>query len=72
MVLVTHNMEEAAARAERIAVLHKGRLTMLGTPRRFQQGRRTAGNGPGHFGGGCLDAAAAGSRPSGAHGYPNQ
>ncbi|NLW37977.1 MAG: energy-coupling factor transporter ATPase [Peptococcaceae bacterium] len=33
VVLVTHNMEEVAARAERIAVLHKGRLAMLGTPR---------------------------------------
>jgi energy-coupling factor transport system ATP-binding protein len=33
IVLVTHNMEEAAARAERIAVLHKGRLTLQGKPR---------------------------------------
>jgi energy-coupling factor transport system ATP-binding protein len=33
VVLVTHNMEEVAARAERIAVLHKGWLALLGTPR---------------------------------------
>jgi len=33
IVLVTHNMEEVAARAERIAVLHKGRLTLQGKPR---------------------------------------
>ncbi len=33
IVLVTHNMEEVAVRAERIAVLHKGRLTLQGTPR---------------------------------------
>ncbi len=33
VVLVTHSMEEAAARAGRMAVLHKGRLVMEGTPR---------------------------------------
>lgn len=33
IVLVTHNMEEVAARAQRVAVLHEGRLALQGTPR---------------------------------------
>ncbi len=33
VVLVTHNMEEVGARAERVAVLNKGRLALQGTPR---------------------------------------
>lgn len=33
VVLVTHSMEEVALRADRVAVLHKGRLAMGGTPR---------------------------------------
>ena len=32
-MLVTHNMEEVGARAERVAVLNKGRLALQGTPR---------------------------------------
>ncbi|OPZ71707.1 MAG: Energy-coupling factor transporter ATP-binding protein EcfA2 [Firmicutes bacterium ADurb.Bin456] len=32
IVLVTHSMEEVAARAQRVAVLHRGRLALLGTP----------------------------------------
>lgn len=33
VILVTHSMEEVALRADRVAVLHKGRLAMAGTPR---------------------------------------
>lgn len=33
VVLVTHSMEEVALRANRMAVLHKGRLVMEGAPR---------------------------------------
>lgn len=35
VVLVTHSMEEAARWADRVAVLHKGRLAMEGTPRQI-------------------------------------
>lgn len=46
VVLVTHDMEEAARRAGRVIVLHRGRLAMDGPPRRvFGQVRELRGLG---------------------------
>ena len=41
MVLVTHDQQEAIALADRIAVMHDGRIVQLGAPREFYEHPRT-------------------------------
>ena len=41
MLLVTHDQQEAIALADRIAVMHDGRVIQLGTPREFYERPRT-------------------------------
>ena len=41
MVLVTHDQQEATALADRIAVMHDGRIVQLGDPREFYEHPRT-------------------------------
>ena len=46
MVIISHNMDDVARIATRAAVLHKGRLAMLGTPREiFSRGDELAAMG---------------------------
>ncbi|HEU0077126.1 MAG TPA: ABC transporter ATP-binding protein [Longimicrobiaceae bacterium] len=37
MLLTTHSMEEAEALADRVGIIHRGRLVALGTPRELQR-----------------------------------
>ena len=48
IVFVTHNMSEVAMLAERLVVMHRGRIAMDGTPREiFSQGEKLAAMGLG-------------------------